>query len=289
MNKLLMPPLVIVFLFLFVLVLGYIDYVTSPLPLMIFYLIPVALAVWLVGRWASLVILATSALVWFFGNNAKTSLYSRHLIIYYYDLAANIAFFLIFIYILYKLKEAFKREQLFARIDYLTGVSNRKNFFDLAAREISRAARYKYQLTVMYIDLDDFKRINDSFGHKAGDELLCVFSRTLQESVRLSDIVARLGGDEFVVLFPETGCEAAKITIQRIKEKLLKTLQQNRWDITFSIGAVTCVHPACDFDTIMALADTLMYSAKKSGKNGIKYEVLGGDNKVCGPSGPDAK
>jgi len=273
-DKLTTPFLVMVFSVLLVAMIGYFDYVTGPyLSLYIFYLIPVSITLWFIGGGASFVILAISVAAWFI-DDIEVSLSFRHPLIPYWNLAVKIAFFIIFIYIISKLKKAFERERLFARIDYLTGISNRKDFFDLANKEISRTLRYKYALTVMYLDLDDFKRINDSLGHKAGDELLCLIAKTIQESIRLSDTAARIGGDEFAVLFPETGFEAAKTVIQRVRERLSKTLYNNRWSVTFSMGVVTCSSPPYDFDSIMAVADKLMYAAKRSGKNTFRHELL---------------
>jgi len=273
-KKFFSPFWIMVFLILFVIVLGYIDYITGVyLSFHIFYLAPVALGIWLVGRWAGIVLMVASAIAWFYEDIAASSHYP-YLLIPYWNLAVKLGFFLIFIYIISKLKQSLQRERLFARIDYLTEVSNRKNFFDLANKEVSRSSRNKYPFTLIYIDLDDFKRINDSFGHNAGDELLRLVAKTLQESVRLSDTVARIGGDEFVVLFPETGSEAAAIVIQRVRDSLLNVLEDNGWSITFSIGAATCAIPSCAFDVVMAMADNLMYAAKKAGKNMVKHEVL---------------
>jgi diguanylate cyclase (GGDEF)-like protein len=286
-NIFLKPFWITIFSILLTAGLGYVDYITGPyLSFQIFYLIPVGLALWLASRASSFVVLSISVAAWFI-DDIEASLYSRHLLVPYWNLVAKVVFFLIFMFLLDMLKGALQREKLFARIDYLTEVSNRKNFFDLANREISRASRYKYQMTLMYLDLDDFKHINDTYGHNAGDEVLRLFAQTLNSSVRLSDMVARLGGDEFVVLFPETGFEASSGVIQRIRDNLSKVLKLNRWPVTFSIGAITCLDISFDLDTIMASADKLMYAVKKSGKNGIKYEILKGNAKSPTAASPE--
>jgi len=274
-NKLLRPFWIMVFSVLLVAVVGYFDYITGPyLSFHIFYLFPVGLTLWLAGRWPSFIILLMSVFAWFV-DDIESSFQYHHLLVPYWNLAVKLSFFLIFIHILYKLKQAFARERIFARIDYLTEVSNRKNFFDLANKEISRSSRNKYPFTLMYLDLDDFKRVNDSFGHNAGDELLRLFAKTLQESVRLSDTVARLGGDEFAILLPETGSSAVKAAVGRIQNSLLDMKMSNDMSVTFSIGVITNNYRPCSVDELIMAADGLMYEAKHSGKNAVKSGVFG--------------
>jgi diguanylate cyclase (GGDEF)-like protein len=129
-------------------------------------------------------------------------------------------------------------------------------------------------MTLAYIDCDNFKAINDCFGHQTGDNLLCSVANTLQKSIRVTDIVARLGGDEFAILLPETGYEQAEVVIRKIQKILLDVMQKNRWPITFSFGVVTFHSPPNTVDEIIKRSDALMYSAKQSGKNMIKHEVV---------------
>src|SRR5204862_6902277 len=102
--------------------------------------------------------------------------------------------------ILNSLKETLEREQLRAHRDDLTGLYNRRAFVELGKAELARARRYNHPMAVAFIDVDDFKLINDHFGHEVGDELLKTVGRTLSHSLRSTDLIARLGGDEFIVL-----------------------------------------------------------------------------------------
>jgi diguanylate cyclase (GGDEF)-like protein len=113
--------------------------------------------------------------------------------------------FLVVVVVLSSLRGAWEREKIHARTDSLTGVSNARAFFEVAAVELARARRYQRPFTIAYLDLDNFKQVNDRFGHEVGDDLLQIVARTLREGSRASDFVARMGGDEFVVLLETLG------------------------------------------------------------------------------------
>ncbi len=140
--------------------------------------------------------------------------------------------------------------------------------------ELSRARRYGHTLTMSYIDLDNFKYINDHFGHNVGDVVLRLVGQTILRNLRSSDTVARLGGDEFAVLFPETDSDAAQMVLCKIQGLLLAEMQRNAWPISFSIGAVTYVEAPESVNKMVQMADDLMYVAKRNGKNLIEHKVL---------------
>jgi diguanylate cyclase (GGDEF)-like protein len=143
---------------------------------------------------------------------------------------------------------------------------------------IERARRDRQPTSIAYIDCDDFKRINDRFGHSTGDQLLKVVAATLMERVRKSDVVARLGGDEFAVLLPETPSQSAQEVIQGLKTGLLDRMQTHAWPVTFSIGVATFVTPPTTLNEMIELSDTLMYTVKRAGKNMIKHHVFNPEN-----------
>ena len=119
------------------------------------------------------------------------------------------ALFLVFVEVVAALRHALDREKESARTDPLTGVSNRRHFIELTAAALAFARRYRRPMTIAYLDLDNFKQINDRLGHQAGDEVLRAVARTVRNRLRATDVVGRLGGDEFAVCLPETGAEAA--------------------------------------------------------------------------------
>jgi diguanylate cyclase (GGDEF)-like protein len=144
-------------------------------------------------------------------------------------------------------------------------------FTERVIGELERVRRYGFALTLAYIDADNFKNVNDRFGHSAGDTLLRKVVEALKSNVRANDSVARLGGDEFAILMPETDASAAMQIVRRIQRLLLSLMQGNGWDVTFSIGLITCIEPDLSVDQILRQADAAMYSVKKLGKNNIKH------------------
>ncbi|MBI1928984.1 GGDEF domain-containing protein [Candidatus Poribacteria bacterium] len=161
-----------------------------------------------------------------------------------------------------------------SRTDALTQVANRRLFYHLADMEISRARRNASPFTMAYLDLDNFKLMNDRFGHRIGDTLLCLVASTIQKNLRRSDTVARLGGDEFAILLPETGREAADEVLDRLRKLLLDLMSEKGWPVTLSVGAMTFIHPPDSVDEMIRSADDLMYSVKQSSKNMIQYGVF---------------
>jgi diguanylate cyclase (GGDEF)-like protein len=164
-------------------------------------------------------------------------------------------------------------EKNLARKDMLTGAANRRLFFELAEVEIRRSRRYKHPFTLAYIDLDNFKKVNDTQGHNAGDNVLKVVVETIRKNIREIDLISRLSGDEFVILLPETNLSQAKVVIERTQKGLLFAMQKNSWPVTFSIGVITFEKVPSTADEMVKVADNLMYEVKKSGKNNIRYDV----------------
>jgi len=173
-----------------------------------------------------------------------------------------------------KLKEALTRERSAARVDFLTGILNRRGFYEIAGSESQRSRRYKRPLSLVYVDLDNFKGVNDSMGHDAGDELLTEVAAVIHSEVRGTDTVGRLGGDEFAVLLPETDQEQGRIVVDKVQKQLLEAMQQKNWPVTFSIGLISFQTPPESIDEMVRGADKVMYSVKLKGKNSVAaYEM----------------
>jgi diguanylate cyclase (GGDEF)-like protein len=149
------------------------------------------------------------------------------------------------------------REMAF--LDSLTGVLVNRRFTERLHQEVGRARRYNYPVTLLFIDLDNFKKYNDQHGHQAGDQILCRFADMLKQSVREQDAVGRWGGEEFVVLLPHTDTREGTIVGERIRHNI----RQGLAGITVSIGLATFPTHAIDAVELIAKADTLMYEAKK--------------------------
>ena len=162
-----------------------------------------------------------------------------------------------------------RRERAISRTDGLTGLLNGRGFYEAAAVELARSTRYRHPLTLAYVDLDDFKSINDRFGHARGDEVLVAVARAMRKACRSTDIVGRVGGDEFVVLFPETGRDAAETALVKVRSRLEEAASQHGSRVTASIGSVSFARPPADVEALVHEADTVMYAAKAGGKNAL--------------------
>lgn len=261
--------------FAIVLLVGVIDHITGPeLFVSIFYLFPIFLVTWFTERWMGVTISIVSAITWLITDFTAGHAYS-YPAIPYWNMIVRLGTFLIMTLILSALKKALEHEKELARTDPLTGVANRRYFITLADMEINRARRYKHSFTVVYIDLDNFKTVNDHFGHSTGDALLRSVAHTIRNNIRATDIVGRLGGDEFAILLPEIGPEPAEVITHKVQKVNLDVMQKNEWPVTFSIGVVTFVSPPSTVDEMLKISDGVMYAAKKTNKNAIKYEIFG--------------
>jgi diguanylate cyclase (GGDEF)-like protein len=208
-------------------VIGIIDLLTGyELAFSVFYVLPISLVTWLTSQRFGILASLTSAIVWLSADMATGHPYSHPLIPVWNSLI-RFAFFVIITLLLSALKKAIQRESELARTDYLTGAVNLRYFYELAQMEIDRLQRYGHPFTLAYIDLDEFKAINDQFGHASGDRVLYTVASSIKKNMRKTDICARLGGDEFALLLPETDQEFARLAISKIQGELLKEMQQN--------------------------------------------------------------
>lgn len=262
--------------FLLIGVIGVIDLLTgNEIGFSVFYVLPISLITWLAGRRLGLAASATSAVVWLSADLVTRDVYS-HALIPFWNTLIRLTFFIIITLLLSALTRALRRENELARVDHLTGAANSRFFHFLAQREIDRCQRYRHPFTLAYIDLDNFKAVNDRFGHSVGDRVLSAVVASIKNQVRKTDLVARLGGDEFVVLLPETGEDAARLAISKIADQLGKEMRENDWPVSFSIGALTCIAAPPSTDALVKMADELMYAVKGDNKNATRYASYAG-------------
>ncbi len=153
--------------------------------------------------------------------------------------------------------------------DQLTGIGNRRRLEQALKEEISRAGRSGAKLSALMADLDHFKRVNDTYGHGAGDKVLETFADVLRQSTRLPDVLGRYGGEEFVVLMPNTDRDQAVISAERLRIALASTLIPPLAEpMTVSIGVVEFV-PGESGDAFLGRVDEALYEAKRSGRNRV--------------------
>ena len=262
-------------------IVGTLDYVTGESPFAIFYLIPICLITWFTGRQPGILASIASALVWFFDQYTRSdiTLYTE---VSYWNAVVILGFFLVITVILSLLKQALENEKKSARTDYLTGAENSRAFSEAVNSEMIKARRYGRMMTIAYIDLDNFKTVNDTMGHSAGNRLLCQMVQTIRDHIRRTDVVARLGGDEFAILLSETASDQAKVVITKLQKVLQTVMEENNWPVTFSIGVVTFATPPATIDQLINIADSAMFSAKNEGKNMVRLVLAEGDVEISG-------
>jgi len=255
------------------LAIGAADYATGIyLSLVVFYLIPVLLVSWFAGIGAGIFVSLLCAVTWSSEGFWKTRSFVNPLIPYW-NVGVNVILFLVICFGAYFIKRALMRERERSLIDYLTGIGNRRYFYELAAKEMNRAQRYSHPLTVIYMDLDDLKKVNDRSGHQKGDELLVSVATTIKKNTRAMDIVSRFGGDEFVVLLPETRFDGARTVMERVRQDI-NGIGGKEYPVSASIGAVTTETPAGKIEELIREAEELMYEGKKGRKNTINHKII---------------
>ena len=257
-------------LFLLVL-LGWVDYLTGDYSLIVFYLIPVSLVAWFVNRTSGMLFCLVALAARFVANEAQTDFAFQSASLHYWNECIELLFLLIMSLLFSALRKNLDSEKTLASCDPLTGALNRRAFFDLAEYELNRSQRYEHAITIAYIDLDNFKGINDRLGHAVGDSLLTTVTRTITANIRSTDILSRVGGDEFVILLPETPTGAAAAFLEKIKHQLDQAMSAKNWPVTFSIGAVSYPKAPPGVEEVIRKADMLMYEVKRSGKNRLLH------------------
>jgi diguanylate cyclase (GGDEF)-like protein len=261
-------------LLILVTVLGFLDYVTGfEYSFSLFYLFPIALAAWFISRRSALVFSILCAAAWYLSNTLAGQAYSQAYI-GYWNATIRLGFFVIASLLLAGIKTLYLKAEELSRTDMNTGLMNSRSFFQLATAELQRARRYKRPFTVAYLDIDNFKQINDTLGHMAGDLVLSTVADTMRTRLRSTDLIARMGGDEFAAFLPETEYSAGSLVISKLQAALLKAMDRHHWDVTFSIGAVSYYKFDFQFKDILQKADKLMYTAKEEGKNTIRFDTV---------------
>jgi diguanylate cyclase (GGDEF)-like protein len=261
---------------LLVLVLGVVDYQTgNEIVFSLFYLIPILLVTLAISEVAGVYVSILSALTLLVAEIAAGQSYS-HPGIYFWNTAILAVFFSFFSYLVAELYQSHREERRVARTDFVSGAYNARFFYELLQMEIDRIRRQPHPFTVVYIDLDNFKQVNDLFGHKVGDSVLRYVTEVLRASLRKTDFVARLGGDEFALLLPSTRQADAEVVLTKVRAALEEAMRERSFPVTFSMGVVTCVTPPHAVEQLINLADQLMYGVKNSTKNGIRFMTLEG-------------
>lgn len=255
-------------------ILGAIDYITGyEISFSIFYLIPIAVASWYSRRHFAIIICIISAAVWMFVDVLAGHQYYG-MLIPLWNALVRFGFFIITLSLLGALKNHMRQEENLSRTDSLTGINNSRAFKEWLNHYLSISSRFGHSVTLGYIDLDNFKRLNDTMGHSAGDQVLHAVAAILSSTVRSDDIVGRIGGDEFAVLLPNTDRRGATILFDKLLQRLLSEMNQHSWPIGFSVGVAVFKRLPKHADEALGIADRIMYQVKKNSKNSVQYDEI---------------
>lgn len=160
-----------------------------------------------------------------------------------------------------------------ALFDSLTGALSRSAFFQQASKEFTRARRYHRPLSVIMLDIDHFKKINDRYGHSAGDYVLQIFVEAIQDVIRSTDFLGRIGGEEFALLLPDSPLAAAHMLAERVRERIIRypyLAGEMLIEVTCSLGVAELVKEDKEFKVLLARADDALYRAKQQGRNQVQ-------------------
>jgi diguanylate cyclase (GGDEF)-like protein len=236
--------------------LGYIGGPTTGLT--IFYVLPVAVVAWFGSRALGLATAALAALLWLW-----LDLVPRYGIWHGIDLWNTVIRALALGTLAHFLAESGSALR-YAQSDYLTGLANSRAFYDAAQLESRRAQRYGGSFTLMYLDVDDLRAVNERFGHPVGDALLRSVATMLRSRMRGTDVVARLGADHFAILLPETDAEAAHGVLRKLEAVLTGISEKGPWTSGFSVGAASFMVPPESVEDALNRAEDLMYAARRT-------------------------
>jgi diguanylate cyclase (GGDEF)-like protein len=256
-----------------ILMAGFIDYTTGiELRTYPMYFVPIAYAAWRLPRQAVVTLALLSAMTWVLSNMAAGLDYSLSWI-WAWNFTAQSASFVLVGYLIAELRHRLRVEREASRTDPLTGLPNRRGFYERVDLLLAVARRSRAPVALAFIDLDNFKVVNDRHGHQTGDRALTTLAEILKRQVRATDLAARLGGDEFAVFLMGAAPEPARTSLDRLRQVVGTAMREQSWPITVSVGALAFPVAPESIERAIQEADALMYRAKTSGKNRLHLEV----------------
>ena len=254
-------------------VIGVFDLWTGPaLSFGVFYFLPVAAGAWFGSLAHGLLLSLAGAAAWHVVDTLEGPPLAP--VVRTWNDLVRFGVFTISASLLTRLRAAMAHERLLARTDPLTGAANGRTFYEALGAEARWSRELGRPLTLAYLDLDNFKQLNDRLGHSAGDRVLRHLAQAIRRNIRGEDVFARLGGDEFALLLPETDTPGALSVLARIHALLGEEMSGQGWPVTASIGAATFVRPPLDVDLMIHQVDALMYAVKRRGKNHFDHVAV---------------
>jgi diguanylate cyclase (GGDEF)-like protein len=269
-KNIIINVLVMILIFVLIAVTSWLDYTLSNFNLFIFFTFYVVFASLFLGTKPGIIVSLLCAISNLFIN--MKYLENKWHIIYYLNFSIDLLFFLLILFIVVQLRESLLRERNLSRIDFLTGAYNKRFFTEILSSEMNRSLRFKKTFALAYIDMDNFKYINDTLGHSMGDILLIAFVKILKDNLRQIDTIGRIGGDEFVILLPETESVSGMKTLERLSLLFKDEMEKDKYPVSLSIGLAVFKQAPDSIDEVYKKADLLMYLAKSGGKDRIEVK-----------------
>ena len=253
---------------------GALDFVTGvEIQVAPLYFVPVGFISWRLGRRTGFACGVLSAAVGH-AADAFTGLGRAGAVVQAWNTCVSLAALLVVARLVAELHERLERERESTRTDALTGLANGNAFRERVTLEVARTRRWRRPLTLAYVDLDDFKAVNDEFGQAVGDEVLRTVAVALRSAIRATDLAARIEGDRFTLLFPETDRPGARRVLESVLDRLHQDLIRAGWPVTASIGSVTTIE-ASSTESLLRQADQVLYEVKKAGKAAVRSAEAG--------------
>lgn len=234
-------------------------------------IIPVYLVTWVGGFGHGLVASLLAVLMWIVTDPSDAK--QNEIWLPYLNGITRLGTYTFVAYMTAKVRMLLMREMERATHDTLTGLLNRRAFLDAGETETARTLRYSHSMAVIFLDLDNFKQLNDSRGHDAGDAALQAVAKALGNTLRATDTVARLGGDEFAVILPEVDRKSAEEAGNKIADAIADALLRFP-PVSASLGIAWFEKGRDDFATMLKAADVLMYKMKRDGKGGVRLQAF---------------
>jgi diguanylate cyclase (GGDEF)-like protein len=255
-------------------IVSYVDYrLDSTISLIILYILPIASVSWLLGKYSGIFV-SILAIIPELTVSLFTMASPDGLFINVWNITCKLGIYILIAYLMSSVKKLRESERDLVRTDFLTGINNISYFYELGDVELERVRRSGIPLTIVYIDIDDLRSINDTFGFLEGDRLLQLVAKSIKCNLRITDTAARLDSDEFAILLPGSDFNNSEIVIKRIHRILNDVINGNNWPATVTVGAVTYLSAPESIDHLVTHAEELMYTAKQTGHNNIMHNVI---------------
>jgi len=257
-----------------ILAVGFLDYATGvDLRLGPLYYVPLALVAWELGSTPVVGAALLCAMCLTGANYLAGQTFSTFVTAFNFTM--QWLSFVVIGLLITALRRALAHERALSRTDGLTSLLTARIFYEEAVRVLALTRRTRGPVALAYVDLDNFKVVNDTQGHRAGDEVLRAVGGIITAATRKSDVAARLGGDEFALLMPETDPAHARLACERLRALIAEKFQADPCPVTATVGGVAFLTLPESVDAMVHAADARMYAAKAAGRNRVEIEVVG--------------